>query len=186
MKIAVISDIHANYQALEAVMKDIKQEHCDKIFCLGDLAMAGPQPGLVIDFVRKQTDWTVIQGNTDKLIAEYTEQTYEDVKKMYPMMANALRDDVKILPADKKEYLKNFPSEDIFIVGGAMFYSTMIDYCDRAYITKVDADGGATHFFKNLDEILSWEIKEQSEEIETGGYKIKFTVYKNREPKKFF
>lgn len=111
MKIAVISDIHANYQALEAVMKDIKQEHCDNIFCLGDLAMAGPQPGLVIDFVRKQTDWTVIQGNTDKLIAEYTEQTYEDVKKMYPMMANALKDDVKILPADKKEYLKTLPPQ---------------------------------------------------------------------------
>ena len=111
MKIAVISDIHANYQALEAVMKDIKQEHCDKIFCLGDLAMAGPQPHMVIDFVRKQPDWIVIQGNTDKLIAEYTEQTYEDVKKMYPMMANALADDVKILEEDKKQYLGSLPPQ---------------------------------------------------------------------------
>ncbi len=105
---------------------------------------------------------------------------------LYPGGEN--REDCKVVQnlEELKDYLKNFPSEDIFIVGGAMFYSTMIDYCDRAYITKVDADGGATHFFKNLDEILSWEIKEQSEEIETGGYKIKFTVYKNREPKKFF
>ncbi len=111
MKIAVISDIHANYQALEAVMKDIKKENCDKIFCLGDLAMAGPQPHMVIDFVRKQPDWIVIQGNTDKLIAEYTEQTYEDVKKMYPMMANALADDVKILEEDKKQYLGSLPPQ---------------------------------------------------------------------------
>lgn len=38
MKIAVISDIHGNMQALQAVLKNIKEENCDKIFCLGDLA----------------------------------------------------------------------------------------------------------------------------------------------------
>ena len=101
MKIAVISDIHANFPALEAVMKDIRRENCEKVFCLGDLAMAGPQPHMVIDFVRKQSDWTVIQGNTDKLIAEYSQKTYEDVKQMYPMMANALADDARILEEDK-------------------------------------------------------------------------------------
>ena len=33
MKIAVLSDIHGNMQALEAVLEDIKQNKCDKIFC---------------------------------------------------------------------------------------------------------------------------------------------------------
>lgn len=111
MKIAVISDIHANFPALEAVMKDIRCENCEKVFCLGDLAMAGPQPHMVIDFVRKQSDWTVIQGNTDKLIAEYSQKTYEDVKQMYPMMANALADDARILEEDKKQYLKSLPPQ---------------------------------------------------------------------------
>lgn len=111
MKIAVISDIHANFPALEAVMKDIRRENCEKVFCLGDLAMAGPQPHMVIDFVRKQADWTVIQGNTDKLIAEYSQKTYEDVKQMYPMMANALADDARILEEDKKQYLKSLPPQ---------------------------------------------------------------------------
>lgn len=111
MKIAVISDIHANFPALEAVMKDIRRENCEKVFCLGDLAMAGPQPHMVIDFVRKQSDWTVIQGNTDKLIAEYSQKTYEDVKQMYPMMANALADDARILEEDKKQYLKSLPPQ---------------------------------------------------------------------------
>ena len=111
MKIAVISDIHANFPALEVVMKDIRRENCEKVFCLGDLAMAGPQPHMVIDFVRKQSDWTVIQGNTDKLIAEYSQKTYEDVKQMYPMMANALADDARILEEDKKQYLKSLPPQ---------------------------------------------------------------------------
>ena len=47
MKIAIISDIHGNDEALTAVLKDIESEKCDKIFCLGDLAMAGPDPSKV-------------------------------------------------------------------------------------------------------------------------------------------
>ena len=46
MKIAVISDIHGNLEALEAVMESIKKERCDKIFALGDYAMAGPEPSV--------------------------------------------------------------------------------------------------------------------------------------------
>ena len=56
MKIAVLSDIHGNFQALESVMKDIEENKCERVLCLGDLAMAGPQPRMVIDFVKKQTN----------------------------------------------------------------------------------------------------------------------------------
>ena len=48
MKVAVISDIHGNFQALESVILDINEEKCDKIRGLGDLAMAGPQPRMVL------------------------------------------------------------------------------------------------------------------------------------------
>ena len=44
MKIAIISDIHGNIDALESVLRDIASEDCQKIFCLGDIAMAGPEP----------------------------------------------------------------------------------------------------------------------------------------------
>ena len=44
MKIAVISDIHGNMEAIEAVMDDISKKSCNKIFILGDYAMAGPEP----------------------------------------------------------------------------------------------------------------------------------------------
>ena len=61
MKIAVISDIHANLEALRTVLKDIEEQKCDRIFCLGDLAMAGPQPVETVDFIMQQKDWTIIQ-----------------------------------------------------------------------------------------------------------------------------
>ncbi len=111
MKVAVVSDIHANWHALEAVMKDIKVQGCEKVLCLGDLAMAGPQPRMVIDFVRNQNNWIVIQGNTDKLIADFSPEILQDMKDKFPVMAHALADDFYFIEDDKKEYLKNLPAQ---------------------------------------------------------------------------
>lgn len=110
MKIAIISDIHANFQALQAVLNDIKEQGCEKILCLGDLAMAGPEPEKVINFVKEQ-DWEIIQGNTDKMIAEFSPELAENVKKIFPVMGNALIDDVSVLDETAKDYLKNLPEQ---------------------------------------------------------------------------
>jgi diadenosine tetraphosphatase ApaH/serine/threonine PP2A family protein phosphatase len=52
MKIAVISCIHGNIAALDAVLLDIDQEKAEKIFCLGDLVGYGPYPNAVVDQIR--------------------------------------------------------------------------------------------------------------------------------------
>ncbi len=81
--------------------------------------------------------------------------------------------------------LKNYDSDDVFVIGGAMFYKTMLPYCDEVFVTKVDADGGAEVFYENLDELEGWETTYRSEPIETNGYTIRFTTYKNSSPKNF-
>ena len=48
MRIAIISDIHGNSVALEAVLNDFRTEHIDRVVCLGDIASGGPQPCEVI------------------------------------------------------------------------------------------------------------------------------------------
>lgn len=111
MKVAVLSDIHGNFQALESVMEDVKANNCEQVFCLGDLAMAGPQPRMVIDYVRKKNNWTVIQGNTDKMIADFSPEILQNVKNNFPVMANALADDVIFIEEDKKDYLRNLPAQ---------------------------------------------------------------------------
>lgn len=111
MKVAVLSDIHGNFQALESVMEDVKANNCEQVFCLGDLAMAGPQPRMVIDYVRKQNNWTVIQGNTDKMIADFSPEILQNVKNNFPVMANALADDIIFIEEDKKDYLRNLPAQ---------------------------------------------------------------------------
>ena len=97
------------------------------------------------------------------------------------------RDDCIVVQDLKElsETLKNYDSDDVFIIGGAMFYKTMLPYCDTAYITKVDADGGAEVFYENLDLLPEWKEVSREKPVETNGYKITFTVYKNTAPLKF-
>ena len=53
MKIAVLSCIHANLPALEAVLKDIEEHQCDRTYSLGDLVGYGPHPNEVVDKIRE-------------------------------------------------------------------------------------------------------------------------------------
>ncbi len=79
--------------------------------------------------------------------------------------------------------LAKYNSEDVFVIGGAMFYKTMLPYCSEVLVTKVDADGGAEVFYENLDNLANWSCVYIGEEIETNGYKIRFTTYKNADVK---
>lgn len=120
MKFAIISDIHGNLFALNAVLKDIKLKNVDRILCLGDLAMAGPEPNKTIDFVKTQ-DWTVIQGNTDFMIANFSSEIFEKVAKNAPVMANALSDDISDISSENIEYLKNLPVNKSINLDGLRF-----------------------------------------------------------------
>lgn len=81
--------------------------------------------------------------------------------------------------------LKNYDSEDVYVIGGAMLYYTLLPYCDTAYVTKVDADGDAEVFHDNLDTLANWTLLEQSAPIDDNGYTIKFCTYKNTDIKEF-
>lgn len=66
-KIAIISDVHGNITALEAVLKDIKERNINKIFCLGDSIVKCSHPDLVIDKLKEVCD-VILIGNTDYAI----------------------------------------------------------------------------------------------------------------------
>jgi putative phosphoesterase len=91
MKIAFISDIHANLVALEAVLVDIASVSVDEIICLGDIASLGPQPNEVTDRIRS-LGCAAIQGNHDPLpdeppplseLGTWTEQQLSQSNKLY-------------------------------------------------------------------------------------------------------
>jgi diadenosine tetraphosphatase ApaH/serine/threonine PP2A family protein phosphatase len=65
MKIAVMSCIHGNYEALNAVLSDIDAYNVDQIYCLGDLVGYGPHPNAVVELVRS-LDIPTVQGCWDE------------------------------------------------------------------------------------------------------------------------
>jgi diadenosine tetraphosphatase ApaH/serine/threonine PP2A family protein phosphatase len=69
MKIAVISCIHGNYEALNAVLSDIDDHQVEQIYCLGDLVGYGPHPNAVVEMVRSLNIPTV-QGCWDEDIID--------------------------------------------------------------------------------------------------------------------
>jgi len=78
MRVALISDLHANAIALDAVLEDIGRVGVDRVICLGDVATLGPAPLEVIDTLQ-QLGCDCILGNHDafllepELIHSYTE-----------------------------------------------------------------------------------------------------------------
>ncbi len=68
MRYAVISDIHANRQALEAVMIDAGAVGVDGVICLGDVVGYGPDPAEVLQIVHAKVDY-ILQGNHDAAVS---------------------------------------------------------------------------------------------------------------------
>jgi len=64
MRVAVVSDIHGNCVALDAVLADIRQAQADQIVCLGDAVQGGPQPAAVVARLR-ELGCPVVLGNAD-------------------------------------------------------------------------------------------------------------------------
>ncbi len=67
MRVAILSDIHGNLTALEAVIADLKQASPDLVIHGGDLAASGQRPAEVIDCVRDM-GWMGVRGNTDEML----------------------------------------------------------------------------------------------------------------------
>ena len=114
MKIAIISDIHGNIDALESVLSDIKSENCTKIFCLGDIAMAGPEPSKTISKIHdlmQSKDFYIIQGNTDNMLSVFSFDTYNSIREVNKVMASAYLADSELLSVAEKDFLKNLPEK---------------------------------------------------------------------------
>lgn len=67
MKIAIISDLHSNREALEAVFEHIRGQGISTLYCLGDVVGYGPEPEYCVDLVRGHAKVTLM-GNHDEAL----------------------------------------------------------------------------------------------------------------------
>ena len=75
------------------------------------------------------------------------------------------------------EYLKQFNSDDIYIIGGAQIYELMRSECDEALVTKVQKPMDCDAFFFNIDSDSEWSLLSESECMEYEGLKFTFCKY---------
>ena len=81
--------------------------------------------------------------------------------------------------------LKKYNPDDIFVSGGASVYNLLMDYCEKAYITKIDKVVPADTYIKNIEEMKNWKLESSSETHAENGLEFSFKVFKNTKVKKY-
>lgn len=87
MRTAVVSDIHGNLLALDAVMTDLEREAPDQVWCGGDIGWGGSWASECIAKVR-EAGWTTVKGNTDIWLSGDPQTiTSEDSRRLFTELA---------------------------------------------------------------------------------------------------
>ena len=121
-KIAIISDVHSNIVALEAVLRDIANRKINRIFCLGDLVLKGSSPCEVVDCIKKKCE-IIVKGNAE-------EGAINPGQSKHKMWYHT------ILGNERLAYLEQLPMYyDILISGSKirMFHATKTDINKRVF-----------------------------------------------------
>ncbi len=114
-RIAVLSDIHGNAVALDAVRKAIRACRPDAILVAGDHALNGPDPSGVVDQLRElQSEGAlVVQGNTDVAVADF------DYAAAFPFLTDGVPEQIRTaaewahdaLGEERLQWLRGLPAE---------------------------------------------------------------------------
>ncbi len=109
MLIALISDIHSNLEALEAVWKKVKK--ADAILCMGDLVGYGANPNEVVEFFREQMrerEILCVRGNHDNAIAFGADWGFN------PYAREAVRWHQRVMKSENLEFLRKLSVRQLF------------------------------------------------------------------------
>ena len=124
MKIALLSDIHANLPAFEAVLEDLEKQQPDAVYCLGDLVGYNLWPNQVIGLIRKHGIAT-IAGNHDLKVSKILPSEgdcskEENSEYAYKLVGSKERDYLLTLPRHLKiEFQLNDQLLNILLVHGS-------------------------------------------------------------------
>jgi putative phosphoesterase len=107
MKRAIVSDVHGNLAALEAVVDDLAAVKPDLIVHGGDLAVNGPRPAECVDRIR-ELGWPGVVGNTDLALWTLPETLPANVVSTFRVLTAAT---TSLLGAERVAWLKSLPLE---------------------------------------------------------------------------
>jgi predicted phosphodiesterase len=103
MRLGILSDIHANYEALSAVVEAFKRERIDEYYCLGDTVGYGGSPNECADVIRNLVKATIL-GNHDAAVAGRMDYSY-----YYEAARHALDLHAQVLSGENMDWLRGLP-----------------------------------------------------------------------------
>ncbi len=101
MRYAVIADIHANWEALQVVLNDTKEQKCTHYCCVGDVVGYGANPKECLDVVRAM-NVPVVKGNHDEYCS-----SEDDLEGFNPHAAEAVIWTRKQLSTEDRQWLRD-------------------------------------------------------------------------------
>jgi putative phosphoesterase len=112
-RFAIVSDIHGNLTAFEAVLADLRQTAPDLIFHGGDIADAGSNPAEVVDRIR-DLRWPGVMGNTDDMLAnpeslEEFGRTSTGIQALLPAIREMAAATREALGKERLTWLRSLP-----------------------------------------------------------------------------
>jgi len=110
MRYLILSDLHSNLEALEAVLRAVPPGTCDRIVVLGDLVGYGADPNAVVDRVRALAPAAIVRGNHDKVSAGV-----EPADSFNDAARHAATWTLDALTAANREYLAGLPAGPIIL-----------------------------------------------------------------------
>ncbi len=102
-RIAIISDIHGNLEALKSVLDDIKEKNINRIFCLGDIIAKGTHQQECVDLVKENCE-VIIKGNCDEYFTSDIDLLTKTQSEVDRIIWNKNKLDEKT-----RKYLSNLP-----------------------------------------------------------------------------
>ncbi len=142
MRYLIISDLHSNWEALEAGIEDARGLY-DQILCLGDLAGYGPDPNRVIDWVRANVA-VVIRGNHDRASAGL-----EDLEWFNPVARAATVWTMERLTEENRAYLESLPRGPVLYDDFLLVHGSPLDE-DEYLVSITDARNVFSYLEANI------------------------------------
>ncbi len=85
---------------------------------------------------------------------------------------------------DLFETLKNYDTNDVFVIGGASIYNQLMDYCEYGYITKINSEKPYDKAITNIED-KGWTLISQGDTLEENGITFSFCIFQNPNVKTF-
>lgn len=120
MRYLILSDIHGNWEALEAVLRDAAKDY-DEILCCGDLVGYGADPNSVVEWTRQHAR-AVVRGNHDKACAGL-----DDLEWFNPVARAAAVWTGQTLTPENLEYLRNLPRGPLVMNSFQILHGSPLD-----------------------------------------------------------